>query len=450
MRRELFALFLVGVLVLSVVASGCIGGTQNTTTSSTSTSSTTQTTTTTTSKTTTTSSTTTTTTTTTTTSSASAQKVTIVIWHAMGQSEAQVYKNLIAEFEVTHPNIVIKMEYKANLETSLKAAIPAGKGPDLFIWAHDWIGKFAEGGMLKPIDNYVTPEFVNQFMPVAQEAMQYKGHYYAVPIEAETVALIYNKKMVSQPPKTFAEMQDIMKKYYNPDKKMYGLASSVDPYFLSAWAQAFGGYYFNDKTEQPGLNLTATYEGFKFFFDNVWPYMAHTTDYNTQVGIFIGGNAPMMINGPWSIAQVKEKGIDFGVAPLPPITVNGTTYYPRPYAGVKLIYVSANAPDQKMQAIWTFLKWISSNESAVVTMALQNGYVPVLKSAANNPDIKNDPVISGFMAALQHAYLMPKSPKMAAVWGPVSDAITAYISGKKSLEQALQDAQKAVLKNMQG
>lgn len=364
----------------------------------------------------------------------------------MGQAEAQTFKDLISEFEIEHPNIDIKMEYKANLETALKAAIPAGKGPDLFIWAHDWIGKFAEGGLLKPIDSYVTPNFTESFIPLAQDAMQYKGHYYGVPFAAETVALIYNKDMVPNPPKNFDEMKQIMEKYYDPDNGKYGIASPVDPYFLSAWAQAFGGYYFDDKTEKPGLNLSATIEGFKFFFDNIWPYMAHTTDYNSQVDLFTSGNAPMMINGPWSISGVKEAGINFGVVPLPPINKDGKTYYPRPYAGVKLIYVTANAPDDKMQAIWEFLKWFSTSEDVAVTLALQNGYVPVLKSVANNPDITSDPVISAYMQALQHAYLMPKSTKMAAVWGPVGQAITDYIGGKKTLEQALEDAQKEILK----
>ncbi|MCD6524363.1 MAG: extracellular solute-binding protein [Thermococcus sp.] len=481
MKKGPFALLLVGVLLLGVVASGCIGGgggeetsssptqtssssTAQTTTSesqttsspTTTTISETQTTTTqttasetTTSPTQTTTTTTTTTTpVTTTTTSTQGEKVTITLWHAMGQAEAQAFSDLISEFEIEHPNIDIQMEYKANLETALKAAIPAGKGPDLFIWAHDWIGKLAEGGMLKPIDDYITDDFTSNFIPIAQDAFEYKGHYYGVPFAAETVALIYNKDMVPNPPQNFDEMKAIMEQYYDPDNGKYGIASPVDPYFLSGWAQAFGGYYFDDQTETPGVNLSETVEGFKFFFENIWPYMAHTTDYNSQVDLFTSGNAPMMINGPWSISGVKEAGINFGVVPLPQITKDGKTYYPRPYAGIKLIYVTSNAPDEKMDAIWEFLKWFSTSEDVAIILALQNGYVPVLKSVADDPDITSDPAISGYMQALQHAYLMPKSTKMAAVWDPVNQAITDYIGGKKTLEQALNDAQQKILEKI--
>ncbi len=368
----------------------------------------------------------------------------------MGQDEAQTFKDLIAEFEIEHPNIHVEMVYKADLEGALKVAIPAGKGPDLFIWAHDWIGKFAEAGLLKPIDNYVPTNFKDNFVPLAKEAFEYKGRYYGVPFAAETVALIYNKNLVPNPPKNFDELKQIMQQYYDPNNGKYGIATPVDPYFISGWAQAFGGYYFDDKTEMPGLGDARAIQGFHLFFDEIWPYMASSTDYNSQVGLFTDGKAPFMVNGPWSISVVKNAGINFGVVPLPPIVVNGTTYYPRPYGGVKLIYVTANANDEKMQAIWEFLNWFSTNEGVALTLAFKNGYVPVLQSVASDPDVQSDPAISGFMKALENAYLMPKSTKMAAVWDPVNKAIQAIISGEKTIEQALQDAQQQILQAISG
>ena len=432
MRKGIFVLFLVGVLVFGVVASGCISGGGTTTTSSSAP---------------TTSSTSSSTPSTTTTTTTTQQKVeTVVIWHAMGPDELKVFQDLASEFEIEHPNIQIKFEKKADLETSLKAAIPAGQGPDLFIWAHDWIGKFAEAGMLEPIDEYVTKDILDKFSPVAQKAIEYDGHYYAMPFAAETVALIYNKKMVTEPPKTFEDMKKIMEKYYNPDKGTYGLATPMDPYFLSGWVHAFGGYYFDDKTKKPGLDLPETKEGFEFFFKEVFPYVAHTQDYNAQVGLFLDGKAPMMVNGPWSIPSVKSKGINFGVVPLPPITVNGKTYYPHPYGGVKLIYFVKGIKHK--EAAWEFVKWLTTNPDAVKTLALENGYIPVLKEVMNDPEIKADPVLNGFGQAVQHMYLMPKSPAMGSVWGPVGTAITDIIAGKKTIDQALKDAQSEILQNL--
>ncbi|WP_297092640.1 extracellular solute-binding protein [Thermococcus sp.] len=450
MKKGLFALLLVGVLVLSVVASGCIssGGESPTTTTPSSPSETTSTP----SETTTTPSETTTTPTTTTTTPPETEcgSGKVVIWHAMQPNELQVFQSLAEEYMAMCPDVEIVFEQKPNLEDALKAAIPAGQGPDLFIWAHDWIGKFADAGLLEPIDDYVTDDILNQFAPMAQEAMQYKGHFYAMPFAAETVAIIYNKDMVSEPPKSFDEMKAIMEKYNDPNNEKYGIAYPVNAYFISAWAQAFGGYYFDDKTEMPGLDKPETIEGFEFFFQNIWPYMAPTADYNTQQSIFLEGRAPMMVNGPWSIASVKDAGINFGVVPLPPITKDGKEYWPRPYGGVKDIYFAAGIKNK--DAAWKFVKWFTTSPEVIKELSLQLGYIPVLTPVLNDPDIKNDPVIYGFGQAVQHAYLMPKSPKMGAVWGGVDGAINEILQDPATADipAILKKYQQEILNNIGG
>ncbi|CAD5243278.1 extracellular solute-binding protein [Thermococcus camini] len=446
MKKGLFALLLVGVLVLSVVASGCISGGGESPSSTTSSPSPTETTTSSPSS---------------TTSSPSPTKTTttpetecgsgeVVIWHAMQPNELEVFQSLAEEYMAMCPDVTITFEQKPNLEDALKAAIPSGQGPDLFIWAHDWIGKFAEAGMLEPIDDYVTDDVLNGFAPMAQEAMQYKGHFYAMPFAAETVALIYNKNMVSEAPKTFDEMKAIMEKYNDPDNEKYGIAYPLNAYFLSAWAQAFGGYYFDDNTEQPGLDQPETIDGFEFFFQNIWPYMAPTADYGTQQSIFLEGRAPMMINGPWSISDVKKAGIDFGVVPLPPITKDGKEYWPRPYGGVKDIYFAAGIKNK--DAAWKFVKWFTTSPEVIKELSLQLGYIPVLKEVLNDPEIQKDPVIYGFGQAVQHAYLMPKSPKMGAVWGGADGAINEILQDPENadIKAILEKYQQQILDNMNG
>ncbi|MFA4720172.1 extracellular solute-binding protein [Pyrococcus kukulkanii] len=455
MRKSVYGIVLILLLSLSVVASGCIGGSTPTSTPpQTTTQQTTQ------------QSPTQTQTPTETQTQTEVQTQTspqtetqptvecgsgkVVIWHAMHPNELQVFESLAEEYMAMCPGVEIVFEQKPNLEDALKAAIPAGQGPDLFIWAHDWIGKFAEAGLLEPVDEYITKDILQKFAPMAQEAMEYKGHYYAMPFAAETVAIIYNKKMVKEPPKTFDEMKKIMEEYYDPTNEKYGIAYPVNAYFISAWAQAFGGYYFDDKTEQPGLDKPETIKGFEFFFKNIWPYMAPTADYNTQQSIFLEGRAPMMVNGPWSIADVKKAGIDFGVAPLPPIIEEGKEYWPRPYGGVKLIYFVKGIRNK--ETAWYFVKWLTTSPEAIKTLALELGYIPVLKEVLNDPEIKNDPVIYGFGQAVQHAYLMPKSPKMSAVWGGVDGAINEILKDPKTanIPAILKKYQEEILKNMQG
>ena len=115
-----------------------------------------------------------------------------------------------------------------------------------------------------------------------------------------------------------------------------------------------------------------------------------------------------------------------------------------------MFYVTANAPDDKMNAIWEFLSWMTLNANTIKTLALQLGYIPVLKSLMDDPDIKNDPVLYGFMNQLKYAILMPKSPEMGSVWGPIDTAITKIVSGEASIEDALNEAQQKILQELSG
>ena len=356
------------------------------------------------------------------------QKVTIRIWHALNPEEEAVFKEIAALYMQSRPDVQVVFENKApDLQTAVLAAIATGEKFDLFIWAHDWIGLMVEAGVLKPVDNDVADVLPKFAVPIPQ----YKGRIYGLPFTAETVALICNKKMVPEPPKAFADLLKIMQQHHKPPQS-YGIAYIVNPYFISAWIHGTGGYYFDDRTEKQGLTDPGSIAGFEFFKKNIMPYVGpNPTDYNTQVSLFLSGQAPCMVNGPWSIGAVKKAGIDFFVAPLPPVD---STYVPRPYGGLKMFYTTIYASKEAID----FMKWFATDSQVAKILVEKLGYVPVTK------DVQvQDPVVQGFYEAIKNVYLMPVSPKMQPVWGAVDIVIqNAIVSDQKTITQAVQDAAK--------
>ena len=81
----------------------------------------------------------------------------IVIWHDKEDAVAEVLQNYLSE---ALPEYTITLEKKTSLTDSLKLVgnDPAG-APDMFIFAHDKIGLFAEMGM-KCLRIYKIQEFV--------------------------------------------------------------------------------------------------------------------------------------------------------------------------------------------------------------------------------------------------------------------------------------------------
>ena len=48
--------------------------------------------------------------------------------------------------------VPVKVETPDSVTDKFQAAAQGGKGPDIFIWAHDRIGEWADAGLLKPLE----------------------------------------------------------------------------------------------------------------------------------------------------------------------------------------------------------------------------------------------------------------------------------------------------------
>jgi len=365
----------------------------------------------------------------------------VVVWIQVLPEEEQFIKAFVnSSFRQMYPNITVEILNRADLKTALLAALPTGKGPDLFMWAHDWMGTIAEPGYITPIDEFVTDDLKSKFLDAAWDACTYNGSVYALPYAAETVALIYNKDMVSEPPQNMSQLEDIIRDFWNQGK--YGIAYPVDPYYVSAWPYGFGGYYFNDTTKTPGLNTTGTINGIRYFLEKFQPYMSEDAGRDAQVALFTGNQTPFLVDGPWGIGYLKESSIRFGITTLPKI--DEIDAWPKPYTGIKVIWMSSSVHDK--QKAFTFMKWFATNATFIKQRALQFGFIPVLKEVLELPEIQADDIVSTFARAVEMGIPMPKSSEMALVWSPITDAINELFLlypnfGDRTPEVVLSEAQ---------
>ncbi len=375
--------------------------------------------------------------------------VTVEIWVSVMPFEETILKNVTEMFMKEYPGITIKLVNTPQMKEKFKAAVIVGKGPDLLTWAHDWTGEFVEAGLIVPFDEYLTDSIKSIYLPAALSAAEYKGHIWGLPWASETVALVCNTEMVSEPPKTFDELKSIMEKYYNPDQGKYGISHQVDPYFVSAWIHAFGGFYYNDTTGQVGVGSPGTIEGFKFFLDNIAPYMYRDdVGHETQLKLFIEKDTPCIVTGPWDIPKIKEAGIKFFVTPLPKID---NQHIPKPYSGIKLWWMSKLAKERGTdKAAVLFVLWFTLNDEVAKYLAKAAGFVPVNKVALESPEVKSIPEVYGYAKAVANSIPMPKSPAMAKVWGPVADAINAVWNGQATVEEAFKLAQQQIEEKLKG
>ena len=364
--------------------------------------------------------------------------VTGTVWHARNKASTQKFEETISGFKGEYAPEVESSKI-ADLRKKTTTTVPAGRGPHVFEWVHDWGGEYWQRGFLSDQSgNLRVPR--EMFTGAGQRAMQFRDKTIGLPRSAESPTLVYNEDKVSTPPETLSEMVSMMEDHHDPDNGQYGLAHPIDTYFISAWAQAFGGFIYDGESDELGHTATDTLKGFRVIKENLWPYMPKDPGYNPQAAAFSSGSAAFAVNGPWYLSTLDEKGVNYGVTTMPEVEGNS----PRPFTGVKMFYFAKrmDAEPEKGKAARQFAEWYVSNEEKLLSLAKTQGFIPVHRDVAKKDDLPSH--VKAFADQVNSGVPMPSTPHMNAVWSPTASAFLKYLKGNAELEPAMQTAEKEI------
>ena len=365
----------------------------------------------------------------------------LVVWHAYRGAEKAAFEKVIANFEKTPGAKGLKVStlaipYDAYAD-KISAAVPRGKGPDLFIYAQDRLGGWIEAGKtVEPVDFFIDKPTKDRLLPGMLDAMTYKGGVYGLPINYKMTTLIYNKDLVKTPPKTTGEMVTIAKGLTNAQSGRYGLAYwYTNFYFHSALMNAFGGAVFdkdgklvvNSPANVASLNQMMTW----YKKDGIMPTEPSEA---LIAAMFNEGKVAMVINGPWFVGDIDKK-INVGFAPLP--VVDAAKKPMRPWMTIEGAYVAASST--KKEGAYELAKYLTSEEAGLV-LAVEGRQLHTNKAIYNNPKVSGDPVLKAFRDQLENAEPMPNRPEMTMVWSPATTAMNKIVKGNATVEAALKEA----------
>jgi arabinogalactan oligomer/maltooligosaccharide transport system substrate-binding protein len=256
--------------------------------------------------------------------------------------------------------------------------------------------------------------------------------------------MIYNKKLISSPPKTDKELVAVATKLTNAAAGQYGLAYWYsDFYYHAALMNAFGGGAF-DAQRKPVVNQPANVKSvellLKWFKDDKILPAEPSTALITQM--FNSGKAAIVFSGPWFLGEIG-KDVDYGLAPLPTIDEAGGKPM-KPWITVEGLYIAA--PSKNQDAAYEFLKFVT-DLTAEKMMALEGRQTPANKGIYNDPQVAADPILKAFRVQVENAVAMPNYAEMAMFWSPVTTAMNAITRGGNP-KAALDLAQKEVLERI--
>lgn len=367
------------------------------------------------------------------------EKQTITIWHDKEDSVISVLEEALSPLK---DEINIVFEKKSSLTESLKlVGNDVKNAPDMYIFAHDKIGVYAEMGILAPITDFISPSSLDKNIPLTVEAGTYKGVSYQMPLYYETLLFLYNKKYMKEQdvPKTTEELYLYMQK-----KTKYGHYGFVEqhstPYYAVGWIHGFGA----DLVDKEGNPLFDTAEMKKAleYHKNFVSLMPGETEYATVNTLFLKGMAHSTLNGPWFIGAVMDAGIDVGVAPMPVVDETGLTL--APYCGVQGVHVLKAHAKEKKEEITKVLNALQT-ASVEIQLALSTGCAPALSECYEDERIKNDEVVMAMKETALNALPMPNIPELDILWSVAGNLLTDINMRNENVSSACDAAQKKAL-----
>ncbi len=371
-------------------------------------------------------------------SAATAHAEPISVWHSYRGAEEAALGELAEQWNDERPEEPIRLlavphEAYANKLTS---AIPRGQGPDLFIFAHERVGDWAESGIVAPLDEEFGDEELAKFLPVTVDALRYDDKLYGVPLAFKSAALFYNTELIDEPPETTDELVEMARAHTDAETDRYGLAYQADSfYFHAGWFFGFGGKLF-DEGGTPRLDRPENARSLAFVSGLRQEGLIPDEPTSALVAkLFNEGNAAMVIQGPWFLGELDDD-LPFAVAPLPEVSETGRDA--SPFLTVEAAMVSAEAKNR--DGALEFARFLASEEGS--RARLERGQQLVANQAVYDSDgVDIPPALTAFKAQSERAYPMPNQPLMRAVWEPMALAMRTTLRGSLEPAGALQKAQ---------
>lgn len=370
------------------------------------------------------------------------EAVTITAWHDNDEAMMSALADVVNE-KLAGDNITLRFEKKSDVTGQIRLyGTDAANGPDMYLFAHDSLGGFAEMGILEPVGNLISADKEADLLPMTIEAASYKGEQYLMPVYYETLLFMYNKALwQGDIPSTTEDLYEYMVENTDVNAGIYALVNQhSNSYNVAPFINGFGGYII-DQDANPGLNIQATKDAISY--NKKFAELQADGDYNTVTALFNEGHAAAIIGGPWLVSGIKEAGIDLGIKSLCDFTLpNGDVM--TPYSGVQCLGVLKYAAENKKDAITKVLEVLAEPEVGI-TLAKEFNCAPANGRAYDDADVAANEMIFAMEQSAQKAVPMSNIPEMGVMWGPAEALLAAVNKSGEDIDAAADRYQEEAL-----
>jgi len=382
---------------------------------------------------------------------------------AVGGPITKTIDQYAADFNKENPDLNVTPVYSGTYqETIVKVltAHKAGKPPTAAILLSTDTFTLADEDAIVPIDNFVKTDadraWMKSFFPAFMLNGQFANKTWGVPFQRSTVVMFWNKDLFKEagldpntPPKNWAETismgQKLTKKDASGNVTQWGIQvpSSGFPYWLfQGFSTQNDGILANSEGNQVKYDDPNVVAALQYWVDLSKKYGIHpagVVEWGTTPRDFMEKKVAMIWTTTGNLTNIRTNAkFDFGVAMLPEGKRRGS-----PTGGGNFfIFKKAAGPEQ--EGAYKFAKWLTQPERAA-QWSIDTGYVAVSPAAYETPALKK--YAAEFPPALvardqlPHAVAELSTHDNQRVTKALNDGLQAALTGTKTPEQAMKDAQ---------
>ena len=319
----------------------------------------------------------------------------------------------------------------------------SGQAADVMMAPYDRVGSLGTDGQLSEVklsDGAKTDDTTKSLVTASD------GKVYGAPAVIESLVMYYNKDLLKEAPKTFAELEELAKdsKYAfagEDGKTSAFLADWTNFYYAYGLLSGNGAYVFGDNGKNPkdiGLANEGAIAGINYAksWYEKWPkgMQDGTAAGNLIQTSFQEGKTAAIIDGPWKAQAFKDAKVNYGVATIPTLP-NGKDY--AAFGGGKAWIIPSST--KNLEGAQKFVDFLVSTEQQKAFYDATNE-IPANTEARSYAEGKNDELTTAVIKQFKNAQPMPNISQMSAVWDPAKTMLFEAVSGKKDAKTAANDA----------
>ncbi len=382
----------------------------------------------------------------------------IAVWHGYQDTEGEVFKGLIAQYNKDHPDVKVSELYSSNdlVLQKVLTAVRGGSAPDVAYMFGSWSPNIAQIPQVVDMAGEVKkPDWQwDDFYPAEREAATVGDKIVGVPALVDNLAIVYNKKLFADagvaPPSpdwTWDDFRAAAAKLTDPSKGQYGWLIPADGsedtvwhYLAMLWEA--GGDILSPDNEKAVFNSEAGVKALTVLQQMAVTDTSLYLDTTNENGpkLMNSGKIGMLVTGPWDLSQLSD--IEYGVQVMP--TFAGSSGGHQTIAGPDN-WVVFNNGDKKKQAAIDFVKWLSAPEQ-VKAFSLGTGDLPIRQSVGKDQAVldklnQNVPGTAEFVQNLNNVQkVRPTVEQYPDISDALGQAIVAVMLGKDQPAAALNAA----------